>query len=141
MDVKSTKINWDVFLQSGSIVDALIEFIEGRTNNRELRAACRSEKCESEIDRMRVLGNHESRQQARQFLSQHYTWEPFGGEPQRVRQAISVRIDAAVADEMRAASKILREPLSELAERAIDAELKRLRRANNKGRPFKRPGG
>ncbi len=67
-------INWDVFLHSRATVDALIDFIEERKNNRELWAACRPEKCRREIDRMRVLGNSESRKRARRFLSQHYTW-------------------------------------------------------------------
>ena len=68
------EITWDVFLESAASVDALIEFIEENTNNRELWSACRSKTCRSEIDRMRCLGNFESRSRARRFLRQYYTW-------------------------------------------------------------------
>ncbi len=67
-------VDWDVFLTSDKSVDALIQFIEGQTNNQQLRAACASEVCRREVDRMRRLGNYESRERARKFLSQHYSW-------------------------------------------------------------------
>lgn len=69
------EIDWEVFLDDPSSVDALIDFIEGNTNNRELLSACRDKTCKPEIDRMRRLGNYESRDRARKFLSQYYTWE------------------------------------------------------------------
>lgn len=72
---RNVEVDWEVFLHSGATVDALIDFIEGRKNNRELSTACRNAKCRKEVDRMRVLGNFESRRQARDFLSQYYTWE------------------------------------------------------------------
>ncbi len=67
-------VDWEVFLTSDKSVDALIHFIEGQTNNQQLRAACPSEVCRREVDRMRRLGNYESRERARKFLSQHYSW-------------------------------------------------------------------
>ena len=67
-------IDWELFLQSGRTVDALIDFIEGHKDNQKLRAACRSEACRRELDRMRVLGNYKSRQQAERFLRRYYTW-------------------------------------------------------------------
>ncbi len=67
-------IQWEVFLQNRKTVDALIHFIEGQTNNQQLRAACPAAACQQAIDRMRRLGNHESRQRARKFLSEHYSW-------------------------------------------------------------------
>lgn len=71
---RNVAVDWEVFLENDATVDALIEFIEGFKNNRELSAACRNAKCRQEVDRMRVLGNYESRNRARQFLSQYYTW-------------------------------------------------------------------
>jgi len=68
------EVDWSVFLESDRTVDALIEFIEGERNNHELRDACSSEECMREIDRMRRLGNHASRDRARAFLSQYYSW-------------------------------------------------------------------
>jgi hypothetical protein len=72
---RNVQVDWDVFLQNDAAVDALIEFIEGRKNNRQLSAACRNAACRQEVDRMRVLGNFESRRQAEKFLRQYYTWE------------------------------------------------------------------
>jgi hypothetical protein len=68
------EIQWEVFLKNGRTVDALIHFIEGESNNQQLRAACGSDACRREVDRMRRLGNHESRERARKFLSRHYSW-------------------------------------------------------------------
>ena len=73
-DVNVT-IDWEVFLESGAMVDALIDFIEERSNHAKFLAACRSKACKREACRMRVLGNYKSREQARQFLRKHYTWE------------------------------------------------------------------
>ncbi len=73
-DVNVT-IDWDVFLESGRMIDALIEFVEERTNHAAFLASCRSEACRREACRMRVLGNYKSREQARRFLQKHYTWE------------------------------------------------------------------
>ena len=70
----NVEVDWDVFLKSGQTVDSLIQFIEGESNNQQLRAACDSEDCRREVDRMRRLGNYESRERARKFLSQHYSW-------------------------------------------------------------------
>lgn len=67
-------VDWEVFLTSQRAVNALIRFIEGESNNQQLRKACTSEACRREVDRMRCLGNYESRERARKFLSQHYTW-------------------------------------------------------------------
>lgn len=67
-------VDWEVFLEKERTVDALIQFIEGHSNNQQLRKACHSEACRREVDRMRRLGNYESRERARKFLSQHYTW-------------------------------------------------------------------
>jgi len=52
----------------------LIRFIEGDSNNQQLRIACGSEDCRREVDKMRRLGNYESRERARKFLSQYYSW-------------------------------------------------------------------
>ena len=71
---RSVDVHWDVFLESPRAVDALIEFIEGRYNSRELWTACRSKACRREADRMRVLGNYKSREQAKRFLQRHYSW-------------------------------------------------------------------
>jgi len=68
------EVDWEVFLENDKLVDALIQFIEGESNNQQLRAACRTEECRTEVDRMRRLGNYESRERARKFLSQHYSW-------------------------------------------------------------------
>lgn len=68
------EIQWDVFLGNNKTVNALIHFIKGESNNQELRAACRSDACRREVDRMRRLGNHESRERARNFLSKYYSW-------------------------------------------------------------------
>ena len=70
----NVEINWEVFLENGRTVDALILFIEGDSNNQELRMGCHSEECRREVDRMRRLGNYESRERAKKFLSQHYSW-------------------------------------------------------------------
>lgn len=70
----NVQIQWEVFLEWNHSVDALIRFIEGESNNRQLRAACGSEVCRREVDRMRRLGNYESRERARKFLSQYYSW-------------------------------------------------------------------
>lgn len=70
----NVEIEWEVFLADEKTVDALIHFIEGESNNQELRSACGSEACRREVDRMRRLGNYASRERAKKFLSQHYTW-------------------------------------------------------------------
>ncbi len=70
----NVEIDWEVFLQNDKTVDALIHFIEGESNNQELRAACNSHDCRCEVDRMRRLGNFESRDRARKFLCQYYSW-------------------------------------------------------------------
>lgn len=67
-------VDWEVFLKNDKSVDALIQFIEGETNNQQLRAGCGSEDCRREVDRMRRLGNYESRERARKFLTQYYSW-------------------------------------------------------------------
>jgi len=68
MDIK---IDWDVFLQSKAGMKALADFAEGKKNNRELWTACRSSECRREINRMRVMSNYDSRQQAARFLRRH----------------------------------------------------------------------
>ncbi len=70
-----TEVQWDVFLQSDAAVDALIDFIEERSNSLELKKACPSPECKRECDRIRTLGNYGSRKKGRTFLRQHYTWE------------------------------------------------------------------
>lgn len=70
----NVEIDWEVFLQNDRTVDALIYFIEGESNNQQLRAACTSEDCRQEVDRMRRLGNFESRERAKKFLGQYYSW-------------------------------------------------------------------
>lgn len=70
----NVEVDWDVFLTNDKSVDALIQFIEGEWNNQQLRAGCGSEDCRHEVDRMRRLGNYESRERARRFLSQYYSW-------------------------------------------------------------------
>ena len=70
----NVEIDWEVFLQNDKTVDALIHFIEGESNNQQLRTACNSDQCRCEVDRMRRLGNFESRDRARKFLSQYYSW-------------------------------------------------------------------
>lgn len=67
-------VDWEVFLVNQRTVNALIQFIEGESNNQQLRKACSSEACRREVDRMRRLGNYESRERARKFLRQYYTW-------------------------------------------------------------------
>ncbi len=68
------EIQWEVFLENRKTVDALIQFIEGQSNNQQLRTACPSAGCQQAVDRMRRLGNYESRERARRFLREHYTW-------------------------------------------------------------------
>jgi len=70
----NVEIDWEVFLRNDKTVDALIHFIEGESNNQQLRANCDSDVCRQEVDRMRRLGNFESRERARKFLSQYYSW-------------------------------------------------------------------
>ena len=71
---KAFDIEWEAFLEDPKAVDALIEFIEGELNNRQLWSRCRTEACKTQVDRMRVLNNAKSRQQAERFLRRHYTW-------------------------------------------------------------------
>ncbi len=68
------EVDWEVFLQSDATVDALIDFIEERTNCFEMRKACRPVDCKQQCDRIRTLGNYTCRKKARSFLRQHYTW-------------------------------------------------------------------
>ena len=70
----NVSVNWEVFLKNDKTVNALIRFIEGDSNNQQLRVACGSEDCRGEVDKMRRLGNYESRERARKFLSQYYSW-------------------------------------------------------------------